>query len=304
MPLFRRRDGELIKNLDPIRRMMPLVMGGRNQSIVYHTTQLNVSKARAWLRIYNRSRGTKSQARLFHLLAYAVMRTLHARPGLNRFVSGGRIYQRKGLWLSFAIKMKFSDDAPLTTVKLNFSENDRFDIYVDRMTDDVATARSGEASPIEREVRFLTRLPHPLLRAIVAAGSMLDRINLLPSSLIEPDPMFTSAFLANLGSIHIDNAYHHLYEYGTCSLFGVVGGAKKTMMTGRSGRAEIREVLPIYWSFDERVNDGFYCMESIEMGRRIVEDPERYIELDEAQASTHCDDPSSELKEVLANTQG
>jgi len=38
MPLFRRCDGELVKSVDPIRQMMPLVMRGRNQSIVYHTT--------------------------------------------------------------------------------------------------------------------------------------------------------------------------------------------------------------------------------------------------------------------------
>jgi pyruvate/2-oxoglutarate dehydrogenase complex dihydrolipoamide acyltransferase (E2) component len=299
MPLFRRCDGELLKNVDPIRRMMPMVMGGRNQSIIYHMTQWEIANARAWLRVYNRNHGDRSQATLFHMLAYACIRTLLARPGLNRFVSGGRIYQRKGLWLSFAIKMKFNDDAPLTTVKLSFSENDRFDECVDRMTNAVKTGRSGDVSPIEREVRFLTKLPSPLLRMIVAAGSRLDRFNLLPASLIEPDPMFTSLFLANLGSIRIDNAYHHLYEYGTCSLFGVVGGARKALVTGRNGRPAVREVLQVYWSFDERVNDGFYCMESLEMARRIIEDPEHYIERDAVEASTYCGALSSESHDAL-----
>jgi pyruvate/2-oxoglutarate dehydrogenase complex dihydrolipoamide acyltransferase (E2) component len=300
MPLFRRSDGELVKDVDPIRRMIPLVMRGRNQSIIYHMTSFDVSKARAWLRVYNRSRGTKAQATLFHLLAYSSIRALHARPGLNRFVSGGRIYQRKGLWLSFAAKMKFTDDAPLTTVKLGFTENERFDAYVDRMTNAVKTARSGDASPIEREVRFLTKLPNPLLRAIVAAGEQLDRFNLLPASLIEPDPMFTSLFLANLGSIHIDNAFHHLYEYGTCTLFGVAGGIKKTLVTSRNRRPELREVMQVYWSFDERVNDGFYCMESLEWGRRIVEDPERYIEGDAVEESACREDSSTGVEQSVS----
>lgn len=91
MPLFRRCDGELVKNIDPIRPLMPLVIQGRNESIIYHTTQWKIAKARAWLRNYNRTRANRVHATLFHLVAYASIRMLHARPGLNRFVSGGSI---------------------------------------------------------------------------------------------------------------------------------------------------------------------------------------------------------------------
>lgn len=281
MPLFRRCDGELVKNIDPVRRLMPLVIHGRNESIIYHTTQWRIAKARAWLRNYNRTRGERAHATLFHLVAYASIRMLHTRPGLNRFVSGGSIYQRTGVWLSFAAKTRFTDEAPLTTVKLGFSEKERFDECVDRMDDAVKDGRCGRESPIEREVRLLTKLPGPLLRAILAASRRLDRVNLLPASLIEPDPMYTSMFLANLGSIHIDNAYHHLYEHGTCSLFGVVGGVKKAVVAGRSGHPEVCEVLQVQWSFDERVNDGFYCVQSLEMLRQVMEDPQHHIEAEQ-----------------------
>jgi len=292
MPLFRRCDGELVKGIDPIRRMMPLVMRGRNHSIIYHTTQWEVGEARAWLRAYNRNRGDKPQATLFHLVAYASARALLARPGLNRFVSGGRIYQRKGVWISFAAKKSFTDEAPLTTVKLSFAEKDQWDECVGRMTNAVKSGRSGP-TPIEREVRFLTRLPDPLLRTIVASGRVLDRLNLLPASLIEPDPMYTSLFLANLGSIDIDNAYHHLYEHGTCSLFGVVGGVRKVLVPNRGGHPEVREVLQAYWSFDERVNDGFYCMGSLDLARHIVEHPEHYLERSPAELFAGCEDPAA-----------
>jgi len=64
-----------------------------------------------------------------------------------------------------------------------------------------------------------------------------------PASHIEPDPTFTGVFLANLGSVGIDNARHHLYEYGTCSLFSVVGGVRKILVEGRRGHSAIKEVL-------------------------------------------------------------
>ena len=290
MPLFRRCDGELVKDIDPIRRMMPLVIRGRNESIIYHTTQWEIAKARMWLRNYNRARGDKAPASLFHLVAYASARVLRARPGLNRFVSGGSIYQRTGVWLSFAAKTHFTDEAPLKTMKLSFPENERFNDCVDRMTDAVKDGRFGRESRVEREVQLLTKLPGPLLRTVLAAGRGLDRVNLLPASLIETDPMYTSLFLASLGSIHIDNAFHHLYEYGTCSLFGVLGGVKKAVVAGRRG-PEICEVLQTQWSFDERVNDGFYCVQSLEMLRRVMEDPQRYLEGEAEPVFSRSEDP-------------
>lgn len=298
MPMFRRSDGELITGLNPIRRVMPLVMSGRNQSLVYHRSRWDSSRARAWLRFYNRARPDQPQATLFHLVAYACMRTLLVRPGLNRFVSGGQVYQRHGQWLSFALKTKFADEAPLTTVKLSFSENECFDSYVDRMTAAVKYGRSGRESPIERETRLLANLPNPLLRFVVAAGRKLDRFNLLPESLILPDPLFTSFFLANLGSIRIDNAYHHLYEYGTCSIFGVLGGVKKALMVNRKGDPEVREVLQINWSFDERVNDAFFCMKCLQLIRAFIEDPDDCVESRRLQP-LGVDVPTASAKEVM-----
>src|ERR1700757_1917726 len=123
MPLFRRCDGELVTNLDPLRRMMPLLMRERNQSLIFHTTEWDIAGARAWLRSYNRHRNGNLHATLFHLVVYGCIKLLHQRPGLNRFVSGGRIYQRKGVWISFALKSRFADDAPLKTVKLRFEDH-------------------------------------------------------------------------------------------------------------------------------------------------------------------------------------
>lgn len=280
MPLFRRSDGEIVKNIDPIRRMMPFIMPGRNDSIIYHTTQWKVAEARAWLRSYNRARRDKPQATLFHLVAYACVKMLHARPGVNRFVSGSRIYQRKGVWLAFAAKKRFDDEAPLATVKLNFAADIRFDQCVDTIVAAVADGRSTHESQVETEVRLLSYLPTPVLRFVIAAVRGFDRWNLLPKALTEPDPLYSSMFLANLGSIHIDNAFHHLYEYGTCSLFGVVGAARKTLVAGRNGQPEVCEVLQAQWSFDERINDGFYCVESLELLRRVLENPQRYVETD------------------------
>jgi hypothetical protein len=286
MPLFRRPDGDLIKDLDPVRKMMPFVMRGRNESIIFQDTEWEVTRAREWLRKYNRARTGQPRATLFHLLVHALARQFHERPGLNRFVSGGRIYQRKGVWISFAAKTEMTEDAPLVTIKLEFPEGESFADCVKRIVDAIEDRRSGAENQVDREVKFLSKLPTPLLRAIFAGGRWLDRLNLLPNSMIEPDPMYTSIFLGNLGSIGISRVHHHLYEYATASFFGVIGEVRNAVEADRKGNVVARQVLPIQWSFDERINDGFYCAQSIALTQRIFEDPDTNVGLQIAERAT------------------
>lgn len=93
MPLFRRHDGDVSRGEPPMRRIMPYLMPGRNESIVLNDSTFWIEKTRAWLQAYNRSH--ERHATVFHVLAYAVGQARHARPELNRFVSGGRLYQRR-----------------------------------------------------------------------------------------------------------------------------------------------------------------------------------------------------------------
>jgi hypothetical protein len=284
MPLFRRSDGELVTGLSNSTLMTPYVMRQRNDAVVFHTMQLKIAATRAWLRQYNRSHGKHQRASLFYLLIYVFARSLNERPGMNRFVAGGRIYQRKDVWISFTVKKRLVDDSPVVNVKLKFPLNESFEHCMVRICDAVDNGRSGCESPLDRELRMLTRLRGPVLRAVVAAGRWLDRFNLLPGTLIEPDPLFTSLFLTNDGSVGIANAHHHLYEHGTCSLFAVVGNAKKKVVVDRAGHPEVCDILEVYWTFDERVNDGFYCANSLIEAQRLIENPEKYVFCSDAPA--------------------
>src|SRR5579871_5544722 len=277
MPLFRRSDGDLVTDISDVRRMMPYVMRGRNESIVFHAMELKIAKALAWIREYNRNRPRRQYASLFHLGIYVCAKLLHERPGINRFVSGGRMYKRRGVWISFVAKKRLIDDSPLVTIKLQFPANEPFSDCVTRMNESVLEGRGDNEMPIDSELRFLLKLPGPILRAVFAVGRFLDRVNLFPASMIEPDPMFASLFAANLGLLSGSNASHHLYEYGNASLFAVMGNVRKAVIAGTDGRPEVADVLTVNWSFDERINDGFYVLKSLEMGQSLFEDPERWI---------------------------
>ena len=90
MPLFKRPDGELVRNESNVRKMMPYLMRGRNESAVYHEQLYDLTKTRPWLRAYNRAH-PEAAATLFHLLLFGFGRGFNQRPGLNRFIAGGRL---------------------------------------------------------------------------------------------------------------------------------------------------------------------------------------------------------------------
>jgi hypothetical protein len=260
----RRRDGTLAK-VAPYRRIMPFLMRGRNEAIVFFEQRLDLSKAAPWLAEWNARTGRR--ATVFHLVLHAIARVLHERPHLNRFVAGRRIYDRRGVFLSFAAKKAFKDDAPLATVKREFAAGESFEAMVAALGEEIKVAKSDAISKVDKELSIFLRFPGFLLAASIAILRWLDAHGLAPRALIGDDPMYTSAFVANLGSLGIDAAYHHLYEYGNCPLFVTVGRFD----------ADARELI-VKYSYDERVEDGFYAATAIGLVRRWIEDPAAWIE--------------------------
>lgn len=277
MPLFSRSDGDLVRDLPHVRRIMPLLMRTRNESVVYHDTTYPVAAARGWLERFNAARPDEPPATLFHLFLWSCARTLHERPHLNRFVSGGRIYQRRGVFVSFAAKRAFRDDAPIVTVKLEFPRGESFAACVRRIVGAIGEGRSGRPQAVDKELSIVFKFPTTVIGWGVAVLRWLDRINLMPGAMIEPDPMYASLFAANLGSVGIDDVTHHLYEYGTVSLFGAMGTAGPQIVVGDDGAPAVRDMVKVRWSFDERINDGFYCAASLRLVHEVFARPEEIL---------------------------
>ncbi len=273
MPLFRRPDGALVRDEAPARLIMPYLMPVRNQSLVFQETTYRIAAARAWLRAYNRAHHPR--ATLFQLLAYACAVVLHARPRLNRFVSGGRIYQRRGVDVSFIAKQEFTDAGAEATVKVGLVPREPFRDWSARMSGLVGEARQA-GRRVDREIDLVMRLPGPLITGLVALARWLDRWNLYPWFMMREDPMYASLFLANLGSVGVSDAWHHLYEYGTVSIFGAVSAPRPHQFVQRDG-AVVEPGLSVRWTFDERIDDAFSSARSLLLVQQIMEDPERHL---------------------------
>jgi hypothetical protein len=273
--MFRRSDGRLAK-VHPYRRMMPFLMRGRNESAVYFEQHLDLTRATPWLEVWNRDQ-PGPRATVFHLILHAIATVLHDRPRLNRFAVGGRIYDRDGVYLSFSAKKRMDDDAPLATVKRRFEPAEGFAAMMSELGAQVVDARSDRKSTVDKELDVLLRLPGPLLAVALGLLKRLDSVGLAPRALLDSDPMYASAFVANLGSIKIDAAYHHLYEHGNCPLFVAVGQIQRSPHVDDAGAVHVRPTVTVRYTYDERIEDGHYCAAALDLLRRRVEDPVSWL---------------------------
>jgi len=224
--LWRRPDGKPAL-APPYRRLMPLLMRGRNEAAVYFDLPLDVERSEAFLVGFNAAH-PETPATLFHLVVWALARTLHERPRLNRFVAGGRLWDRDGVVISYAAKQRRgSEESPLVVLRRRFDPQSSFASTVAAMHADLARGRSGEKTASDREQSCLLALPGCGARLALGLVAWLDAWGLLPRAVLETDPFHASVFVANLGSLKMDAAYHHLYEWGTCPIFCTVGQVRE-----------------------------------------------------------------------------
>ncbi len=266
MPLLGRSDGTYVRDVTVLRRMMPHVMPTRTGATVYFDQQLVLTRTLPWLEANGVS--------LFELLLCGYVRAIAARPQMNRFVVGRRLYQRKQVELSFAVKKKLADGAAMTTVKVRFEPTDDPQACARRVRETIQVGR-GEAKVVsEKEMAVVSRLPRAVVRLAMWAQRVLDYWNLLPGSMIRNDPLYASMVVANLGSVGLEAAYHHLYEYGTVSLFAAIGRMHKAQVVAADGVVSVADVVDIRYSFDERIADGWYAARTLDLFKAWVEDPD------------------------------
>ena len=89
------------------------------------------------------------------------------------------------------------------------------------------------------------RMPRFLAKALINIICVLDRHGKVPRSLIETDPYYCSVVLSNLGSIKLKSGYHHLTNWGTCSVFCIIGEKSKRPVYHEDGTIEMREMLDL-----------------------------------------------------------
>jgi len=272
-----RKDGWYIEDMDAFHKYFTHMNPKRSEDEVCLLDELDVTAVLEYLERRNRQH-PENKATIFHAVLTAVAKLIYQRPALNRFVSGRRFYQRKQLVLSFVAKKRFADDAEEALMMLRPQVGDDINTLTAKVVGDVRQARTeadkGEGYGADKALETVGRFPRWLMMLVMWFFRKLDFYGLFPASFTEVDPNFSTVLLSNLGSIKCPAPYHHLSNFGTCSIMLTIGTIHKAQRLDALGQAHVRDVVDFGITLDERIGDGFYFSKCVRLLQYILDHPE------------------------------
>ena len=271
-----RRDGYLLRDIDPMHLFVPHLYPNRADSECFVTEQIDITNLLAY--VDKKNEGNTDPRRkytIFHVIAAALVKTVTLRPKMNRFIQGKRIYQRDNLSLAFVAKKYFGDEAHEALLTMKFDENSTVNTIHERIMDEVIQVRDGKREDNSTEkMGILVKMPNFLLRWLVNILRRLDFHGWVPDALIKEDPTYSSVFISNLGSIKLHATYHHLTNWGTNSLFVVIGEKKLAPVFHDDGTYDMRQTLELSITIDERIADGYYYSKTFKLLKHLLQNPQ------------------------------
>lgn len=272
-----RKDAVRVRDADPMHNFMPYLLLGRTDNEAVMNDDMDISAVTAYLEKKNES-DPDFKYTLFHVILAALAKTMYHRPRMNRFMQGKRLYQKDELTFSFVVKRAFSDhaDEALVIMKID-TESDVSPIeqVYGRVKKEVNAVRKEKKVDGATDIMdILSKLPRFELKLVAKILFWLEYHGWVPNDLCKVDPYHTSCFVSNLGSIKMTADYHHLIDWGTNSFFVIIGEKHWKPIFDRDGSYEMKEVLPLGFTVDERIADGFYFARSVKILRHILKHPE------------------------------
>ena len=269
-----RRDGTWVKDAPGLNVLMASLYPNRTDCEVYLKEEIDVTEILKYIDAKN-TPDAPYKTTLFHCFVAMMARLLMERPYLNRFIQGRRIYERNQITISFVAKRKFSDHAEEALMQYIARGSDTLSDISRFIVGDVNKMRSEKsAGGIDDTINKLGHMPRLLLMLTVKIVRWLDFWGLVPRFLTDGDSNTASVLLSNLGSIRCPSVYHHLNNYGTTSVLMTIGTIRKVPVLQLDGTTEIRDMVDIGATLDERIADGFYFARSLKLIQHICAHPE------------------------------
>ena len=266
-----RKDGKLLRDMDGIHIAMAQLYGSRCVNEAYISEQVDLAPIKAWM---EKHPDEEFKYTFFHVILAALLKLLVVRPKLNRFISNRHYYQKNDRSLGFIVKRQFADDAEEGMAVIKGDEKTTiFDVH-QAVKDQVIPCKQGRHTAADNALDIFKKLPHWLTCIVFNTIMRWSKKGKLPDDLMEGDSNHCSAFVTNLGSIGLKCGYHHLAEYGTNSIFVVIGQKKMQPFYDEKGNCTMKEVLDIGLTIDERIADGYYYAKSMKIFRKVLENPE------------------------------
>ena len=284
-----RPDGRRVRSLNPITVVGSYMMPERNEANVLFRDKLEITALERYIR-EKREAGWTDFGMTDVLLA-AFVRTASKFPGLNRFLSGQKIYNRDDeILFCMTVKKELTQEAPDTVIKLRLKPGDTVKDVYEKFRSAVADVRKSSEldSHFDGVAALVGAIPGLVLKFVIWLLKLLDYFGLVPRFLLDVSPFHATVYFTSMGSLGINAVYHHLYNFGNVPMFMAFGKKYRATEQDENGELVTKRYMDYTFNVDERTVDGFYYASSIKHFHKLLLHPER---LDDPEMEINHDIP-------------
>ena len=266
-----RYDGWRVRNVDPVFSVIPYFLRTRMDAQNFFEEKIDIDNIETFIKEHKNDIPDLS---LMHVVMASLVRLISQRPHLNRYVIWNKIFARNHVNFSIAVKRSLSDEGEETLIKPYFMPADTLqDIVRKTRLEQENNQQVGQQNSSDMISKILGFLPEFLLRFVVFMLLHMDKVGIMPKFINKASPWHSSIFLTNIGSIGVESIYHHLYEFGTCSMFCAMGKKTRRHTIDKNGDMRSHKSIQLKFVLDERICDGFYYASSMRMLNKILANP-------------------------------
>lgn len=270
--LFDRSDGWKITKIDPMMRLSPYFMRTRLDSQNLFEQTINLDRMEEFIRSHKEQLPNLS---ILHIITATMVRVISQRPLLNRFVVWNKQFARNSVKIALVFKQSLTDDGKEGIFIADFEPEDtlkEISAKMDKLIQDNKV--NIENNETDKLANIINLLPDFALRSLVWLFYQLDKVGMLPPSLLKASPFHSSAFITHVGTLGIPPVYHHLYEFGTTSMFLAIGKKEFEYSMDENEKMQKDRTIGLKFTLDERVCDGYYYAKSMREFSKYLHNPE------------------------------
>lgn len=273
-----RRDATKLKDIDSMHVIMPLIYPNRCDNEAFMMETLDLTKLNEYLET-KKGQDPDYKYNMFQFMVAAILKTIILRPNLNYFIANKTMWNRNFVSAAFTVKKEFKDDGGENMAVIKVTKEDTIDTIHEKVKKHVKACKDvNQNDPTTDIMDVLKKLPSPILRLVGDVVCFLEKRGKAPAGLLETDPYQNSVVIANIGSLGSSVGLHHLTNFGTTSLFLLIGQMKKRPFWDEEGNMTMKPSVEVSFTIDERIADGYYYTKSIRLFKKLVEECPELLE--------------------------
>lgn len=238
------------------QQLESIIIPTRQEAAIVITVEINSKTLNNFL--------NEQKLRLFSWILFVSLQIVKTYPQLHRFVLGHKLYQHRFYSIATLVKKDKNIEGYNSLIKLKLDPLMTASQIQTSLDEQIMQVRKPNSRSTPSMFTILSKIPALVIKIIIKFAVILDKVDLLPNFIIDQDPLHSSLVIANLGSIKGQSVQHHLFNFGTASIFLAFGQLDET------GKCDCT------FTIDERISEGMIFFKALALFKDMMENPYDY----------------------------